>query len=242
MSAANQAQGSCFVVMPFGGIWDTYYEQIYSPAIHEAKLRPERADDVFRAGSILQEIVGSLSRAVVVLADITDNNRNVHYELGLAHALGKPTILVSPIGTPVFFDVGQERLLTYDKNNAFWGSTLRSMLVKALTETMSAPETAIPTAFMHIKPSRVESDEAIIRLRRIEEYLVELSRTITAGGIVRSGLAEKLHSPLVAQDRAASLLRTLTREEAIRQLIVEGFGPAMAEDAVAVVAGRLRAR
>src|SRR5262245_65821577 len=79
---------SCFVVMPFGGMWDEYYTQIYVPAIQEAGLRPERADDVFRAGSVLHDIVASLSRAAVVLVDISDNNRNVPYELGLAHALG----------------------------------------------------------------------------------------------------------------------------------------------------------
>ena len=39
---------SCFVVMPLGGIWDDYYTQIYVPAIQDAALRPERADDVSR--------------------------------------------------------------------------------------------------------------------------------------------------------------------------------------------------
>jgi hypothetical protein len=89
-------RSSCFVVMPLGGIWDLYYAQIYELAIAEAGLAPVRADDVFRTGSILQDIVDLLTRASIVLADITENNRNVHYELGLAHALGKPTILVAP--------------------------------------------------------------------------------------------------------------------------------------------------
>ena len=234
-SSGNEPQQSCFVAMPFGGVWDAYYQEIYAPAIQLAKLRPERADDVFRAGSILQDIVALLSRAAVVLVDVTDNNRNVHYELGLAHALGKPTVLISPVETPLFFDIGQERMLTYDKNDAFWGTRLKGAVVKALVETTAAPETAIPTAFMHIKPSRVVSDETIIRLRRIEEQLFELSRSITSRSVEpRSGLAEKLHSPVAAQGRAAVLLQTLSRDEAIRQLVSEGYRPAMAEDAVAV--------
>jgi len=231
----REPQQTCFVVMPFGGVWDAYYEEVYAPAIQLAKLKPERADDVFRAGSILHDIVALLSRAAIVLADVTDNNRNVHYELGLAHALGKPTVLISPAGTPLFFDIGQERMLTYDKHDAFWGTRLKDRLVKAIVETMKAPETAIPTAFMHIKPSRVESDEAIIRLRRIEEQLFELSRSVTSRGVeFRSGLVEKLHSSLAARERASVLLQTLTQEDAIRQLVSEGFGPAMAEDAVAM--------
>lgn len=91
MPAPDDSRSSCFVAMPFGGIWDDYYARIYAPAIEEAGLRPERTDDVFRAGSILQDIVASLARAAVVLVDITENNRNVHYELELAHALERPT-------------------------------------------------------------------------------------------------------------------------------------------------------
>ena len=112
MSKAQGSGPTCFVVMPFGGVWDGYYEQVYRPAIHDAGLDAERADDVFQAGSVLQTIVDSLSRATVVLVDVSENNRNVHYELGLAHALGRPTVLVAPQGMPLFFDVGQERMVT----------------------------------------------------------------------------------------------------------------------------------
>ena len=62
---ASPKPGSCFVIMPFGGAWDHYYAQIYEPAIREAGLVAVRAHDVFRAGSILQDIVDLLSRASV---------------------------------------------------------------------------------------------------------------------------------------------------------------------------------
>ena len=229
---------SCFVVMPFGDVWDEYYRQVYAPAIQEAALRPERSDDVFRAGSILQDIVGSLSRATVVLVDITENNRNVHYELGLAHALGRPTLLIAPRDQQLFFDVGQERMLTYDKNNAFWGDKLKDDLVRALRETRDQPQTAIPTAFMHIKPTRIESDEVVLRLRRIEEQLAELVRVAAAGRVTLvSGLVEKMKSLPAAQDEAEKLLRTMSRDAAIRQLMNQGYGAAMAETAVDRAAG-----
>ena len=71
-------KASCIEIMPFGGLWDDYYAQIYAPAIDEAGLIAVRADEVFRAGSILQDIVDLLSQSAVVLADISENNRNVH--------------------------------------------------------------------------------------------------------------------------------------------------------------------
>ena len=51
----NEPKQSCFVVMPFGGIWDDYYAELYSPAVEQAGLKAVRADDVFSAGSVLQD-------------------------------------------------------------------------------------------------------------------------------------------------------------------------------------------
>jgi len=244
LQAESGRQKGCFVVMPFGGLWDEYYTRIYGPGIQAAGLAALRADDVFRAGSVLQEIVTLLSSSVVVLADLSENNRNVHYELGLAHALGKPTVLVAPKGLPLFFDVTQERMLTYEKDDPFWGVTLREKITQALTETIAKPDTAIPTAFIHIKPTRLESDEVVVRLRRIEERLSEIAAAAVGSFTdrsLRSSLQDKLQSLPAAELQAQHLLETLEASDAIRQLRNEGFPPAMAEAAVASAAARQRA-
>jgi len=244
MMATNGGKGkrdSCFVVMPFGGLWDNYYAQIYAPAIEEAGLVAVRADEVFRAGSILQDIVDLLVKAAMVLADISETNRNVHYELGLAHALGKPTVLVAPEGMPLFFDVGQERMVTYDKNDAFWGTELRTKVARTIEETMRAPQTAIPTAFMHIKPVRHEADEVIVRLRRIEEQIGEVARIALAGrSNVESRLGQLIKGLPAAEAIAEQLLQTMEPKEVIQRLITDGFGVYMAESAVATAAARAR--
>jgi len=233
----------CFVVMPFAGLWDEYYTQIHEPGIKAAGLVPLRADEVFRAGSVLQDIVALLSRASVVLADLSENNRNVHYELGLAHALGKPTVLVAPKGVPLFFDVTQERMLTYDKDDPFWGVSLRERITRALSETLRKPETAIPTAFMHIKPARIETDEVVVRLRRIEERLTELASGSQFGArAFQSSLQEKIHGLPAAEVQAERLLATMEPHAAVRQLMIEGYGAAMAESAVATAASRRHER
>lgn|SRR5262245_33364730 len=171
-------------------------------------LAPLRADEVFRAGSVLQEIVALLSSSAVVLADLSENNRNVHYELGLAHALGKPTVLVAPKGLPLFFDVTQERVLTYKNTIRFWGVSLREKITRALTETVRKPDTAIPTAFMHIKPARIETDEVVVRLRRIEERLTEIATNVVARPSA-SSLQDKIDGLPAAAAQAARLLETM---------------------------------
>ena len=238
-TSAKRDDRSCFVLMPFGGIWDQYYAQIYEPAIQQAGLVAVRADDVFRAGSVLQDIVALLLQSSVVLADISEGNRNVHYELGLAHALGKPTVLVAPKGLQLFFDVGQERMLSYEKDDPFWGSQLRATIAQALAETIRSPETAIPTAFMHIKPSRIETDEVVVRLRRIEERLSEMAYSSHVLRKFESPLHEKILGLPAAEEEAARLIRVMSAPQAIEQLERTGFGRAMAEAAVATAASRL---
>ena len=224
-------------------IWrdsDRYYAQIFEPAIDEAGLSAVRADDVFRAGSILQDIVDMLTQSSVVLADISESNRNVHYELGLAHALGKPTILVAPKGLQLFFDVGQERMLAYDKDSPSWGAELRTQIAQAIKQTIQSPETAIPTAFMHIKPSRVGADEVVMRLRRIEERLVEI---VASGQLGRprfeSSLQDKIQSLPAAEKEAERLLPKMSQKDVVEWLMNDGYKRAMAESAVATAAGRV---
>ena len=230
---------SCFVIMPFGEMWDEYYIQLYAPAIMEAGLNVQRADDVFRAGSILKDIVAYISQAAVVLADISEDNRNVHYELGLAHALGKPTLLIAHQEVPQFFDVGHERMIKTNKNDAFWGEKLKRDLVSTLKRTLQEPERAIPTVFMHIKPTRIEVDEVAVRLRRIDDQLAALMRTLESPRQpLTSTLVEKIHSLDAAEEEATKLLRRLPSDAVIRQLMIEGYREAMAQAAVAQAIGK----
>jgi len=64
-SKTGSTTESCFVIMPFGGPRDRYYNDVYAPAISEAGIRPRRADEISSAGSVLQNIVELLSQCSV---------------------------------------------------------------------------------------------------------------------------------------------------------------------------------
>ena len=141
----------------------------------------------------------------------------------------------------MFFNVGQERLLTYDEDDAFRGVELRGALSRTLEETMREPETAIPTAFMHIKPERVETDEVIVRLRRIKEQLTEIARAALGHPLFQSLFVETLKSLPAAEAEAERLLRAgVDAKEVIRRLMMEGYKEAMADAAVAAAVSRGR--
>ena len=67
-------------------------------------------------------------RAKILLADLTGKNANVFYELGLAHAAGKPVILVTGSIDDVPFDLRALRVIEYDKNAPDWGKVLKGKL------------------------------------------------------------------------------------------------------------------
>lgn len=91
-----QATDSCFVMMPFAEPLGGYYASVYQPAIEKAKLKAVRADaEIFGTGKIIDQIWNGIHSARVLVAELTGRNPNVLYELGLAHALRKPVVLVS---------------------------------------------------------------------------------------------------------------------------------------------------
>jgi hypothetical protein len=75
---------------------------------------PYRADEMSGPGMILSDIITGIQDAAVVIAEITPVNANVFYELGYAHATGKPTILLAEKGMSLPFDVSGFRCIFYD--------------------------------------------------------------------------------------------------------------------------------
>jgi hypothetical protein len=75
----------CSVISPFGEPFDEYYREIYQPAIEAEGLVPLRADEIFRPGVFMQDVFENIDSCTVALADLTDRNANVFYELGLVH-------------------------------------------------------------------------------------------------------------------------------------------------------------
>ncbi len=103
-----------FVVMQYGEPFDSLYHDVIAVVSAEMGYAPSRADDTSGPGIILQDIIGALTRASVVIAEITVENPNVFYELGYAHALGQPTILLAERGRKLPFDISGYRCIFYD--------------------------------------------------------------------------------------------------------------------------------
>lgn len=104
---------SAFVVMPFAPEFDDIYEYLIRGALSDAGFNVTRADDIRNQGNILGDVVQGIVAGDLIVADLTTANPNVYYELGLAHAAGKPTILLVQDIDEIPFDLRSYRILTY---------------------------------------------------------------------------------------------------------------------------------
>lgn len=143
-SAGVKSSDTCFVMMPFGAPIGQYYETIYKPAIEKAGLTPVRADtEIFGAGKIMDQVWSGMNDATVLVAELTSKNPNVFYELGIAHALQKPVVLVSSNEGDVPFDLKHIRVIYYDCSDPFWGQKLLNKVAENILSAIKNPEEAI---------------------------------------------------------------------------------------------------
>lgn len=121
-NTGGRARG--FVVMPFGRKpdakgemidFDLAYHELIAPALHDAGIEPFRADVEIRAGSIHADMFQELLFADIVVADLTIDNANAFYELGIRHALRDNATVSIFSGSRMWlpFDVIAERSLIY---------------------------------------------------------------------------------------------------------------------------------
>jgi len=102
-----------FVLMPFKADMLPVYEDHVKPTCASMGLTVRRADDFFTAHSVVQDIWKAIVSARLIVADCTDRNPNVFYEIGLAHTIGKPTILLTQKSEDVPFDLRHLRYIAY---------------------------------------------------------------------------------------------------------------------------------
>src|SRR5512134_2704647 len=112
-----------FVIMPFGkkkgadgSIYDfnAIYTQLIKPTLEMAGFEAFRADEETTSGDILTDMFQELLLADLCLVDMSIDNANVFYELGIRHAFRKRGIVHIQAGRSYMpFDVFNVRTIPY---------------------------------------------------------------------------------------------------------------------------------
>jgi hypothetical protein len=95
------------------------------------------------SGSITKEIVTSLHTAELVIADLSGNNPNVFYELGVAHSAGRRTIMLTQNVAVLPFDISSYRVIEYEVSPPGL-RRLRGVLVNAIQDALNEEQQTNP--------------------------------------------------------------------------------------------------
>jgi len=136
----NELNNSCFVVMPFSNMFEIEYQKVIKPTLFELGIECVRGDEIYTKQRIMDDIWASIRKCRFVIAELTGRNPNVLYEIGLAHAIGKPVIIVTRNGEDVPFDLKDLRYLYYDVSDPFWGENLKIGLKSLIEKVLQSPE------------------------------------------------------------------------------------------------------
>jgi hypothetical protein len=124
----SEGRKTCFIVGPIGSLGteprksaDFLLKGIIRPSIEESlNLAIWRADEDNNPGMITDKVIGDIYESDLVVADLSELNPNVFYELGIRHAASKPTIHMASQGTKLPFDNLGHRAIFFDRSD--WDS------------------------------------------------------------------------------------------------------------------------
>jgi len=120
-----------FVAMCFDKRLQPIYQKVVKPVLEEYGFECKRGDEILEPGVIVEQLKQQIDNSDLVVCDLTFDNANVFYELGVAHTLGKPALLISQTASSIPFNVAHLRAIPYE-DSKIGLLDLRDRLVQTL--------------------------------------------------------------------------------------------------------------
>ena len=248
-----------FVIMPYGGKDSNKireYNRIFRYMIKDAILQYDKSAEVIRqdytseGGQIIRNVIKNIAEADVVIADLSEQNWNVAYELGLRHVMSKyGTILVCNDKTELPYDVQQMNIIVYSADSwldnveantdqicAAIASALRhersdsmvfdvySALPENLTAMLSSSNDKEQQRIMQLEEELAHTREEAARLKkRVEDAGLDSSQEKETSDILPD-FKKAIEDRIYYSDEAVSHLRKLQQENDI-----DGFAEFLAK-------------
>ncbi|MFP4283629.1 MAG: hypothetical protein ACLFU2_13495 [Opitutales bacterium] len=217
---------SCFFVTPIGGEAtpqrkraDDLLAHLLRP-ISKDFLEIVRADEVDEPGTITTDIVRRLHTADLVIADLTGQNPNVMYEIGLRHCFNLPIVHLAQSGERPPFDLSAERIIFFDIGDIASVEAAKVKIKKACQAALEAKPFRSPV----VRALELESlfaavgelpmpRDLIEKLDQLESKLDDVSGDLSSLSFaIDSGISISVdHMNLAALDRINELMRLFDR-------------------------------
>lgn len=246
---SRETRPHAFVVMPFGkkqGFdgtlidFNVIYQDLIKPALEDAGFEPFRADEETTTGDILTDMFQELLLADLAICDLSIDNANVYYELGIRHAFRKRGVVHIQAGRAYMpFDIFNVRTIPYHTNDdglpdpEFLEKDIQA-ISRVCRDTWASDQDAIHSPVFNLLTGLVEPDRKTLRTPLAtgfwREYNEWRERVTVAQRQKRIGdimlLTEEISNPLIKEEainQAGQALRSTGRHELALQQYRQGI-------------------
>lgn len=178
---------------------------IFKKALDAAEWHVHRADDGEKPDSIGHHVIRSIVEADLVVADLTDHNPNVFYELAVAHGYRKPVVHLITEGQRIPFDLTDQRTISYDlKDPASVDSAITRLRASAVAALANPNDLVTPlTSFESFDTLRQSLRDRSLPGDALADVLEQITDRMSAleSRIVRT--TEQAGGGVRERDRAA---------------------------------------
>ncbi|MDG4757510.1 hypothetical protein [Micromonospora sp. WMMD710] len=195
----------CFVIAPIGPEGseirersDQILEYVIRPVVEPRGFQAIRGDEIERAGLITSQVLDRIIQNDLVIADLTDQNANVFYELAVRHALRKPFVQLMAKDQQLPFDVQGMRTILVDHRNLRSVHTAKEQLGRAIDSMTDDTDIVTPMSVAltlqdlrgSSSPHETGLSQIIETLPQMMDILQDLQRHMGTGGPVEPSDAD----------------------------------------------------
>jgi tetratricopeptide (TPR) repeat protein len=237
--ARPESRPHAFVIMPFGKKkggdgaiidFNSIYTTLIKPALEDAGFEPFRADEETTSGDILTDMFQELLLADLCLCDLSIDNANVFYELGIRHAFRKRGMVHIQAGRAYMpFDIFNVRTLPYHitpdgtPDPAFIKTDIQA-IARMTRDTWASDRDTVHSPIFNLLTGLKEPDRKALRTPLAtgfwREYNEWKERVTIAQRQKRIGdillLTEEIQNPLIKEEaigEAGKALANMGRNE-----------------------------
>lgn len=229
------SRGLCFVIAPIGKEGsperrhsDQVFDELIEPAAKECGYESKRADHFDSPGMITHDIIESIAKAPLVIANLTGNNPNVYYELALRHTLEKPVIIIAPNYQELPFDITGNRAIFFNLDDTQGLENCRKQIVNQIIAIQDSSDNYynpishtldVITALDDAQFSLVDVRKALSQITDlipkdiVRDYVRVYFNLRSQGILTKRELRE-----LISNNRVLDILRDLYRNELLRSI------------------------
>lgn len=194
---------TCFVIAPIGEEGseprkrsDLVFKHIIKPVTKRLGYEPEMPHHVNEPGSISTQIIERLLSADLVVADLTDHNPNVMYELAVRHVVRKPVVQLIQKGQRLPFDIAQQRTIELDHRDLDSAEEAKDKLSKQIEAVQKDPtqvDSPITVAvnLTSLKGSENPGAEALVEIMSILQEIRAEQRLLSRVASFSFALSEE---------------------------------------------------